>query len=354
MTENNRKTTQNSDNKEDYFLSVKNGMNGDYDKSRIVVKKCKMIMYKTGTKQYVCDAFYKNKQGVECNWFLQKPSQVCRIEASYVFGTPKDDKSPEKMNGINLVYPNTSMETMNNLTPEEEYYKGVMEDLYRIIEKECMRAVKEGDKDFPGIAKGAFKHYQPTDDPNPDDKDNTIKSLYPSPYTDKDKTYPGSTFVKMYTKGQGSKLTCDTKAFVNKEQRNPIGLVGKFGKAQPISRIEGIRLGSHGTAAYVASLIDKVVEFTFSEITNSKLPQKSFIEDAEEDDNESPMTQLESVGSSKSKSKSFAKTNSDSDDVASDDEGGPTPDTDIAPPTAPPKKRTVTPPKKIVKKLIKK
>lgn len=232
----------------------------------------------------------QNISGIqECyNYLLKDPSQ----------------KTPDKLEGYQVIYPLTSAETVSKPTADEQYIKDVFdflqEQAWLAAVKEC--SIDEDNRIVPAAA--AYSYLAATHGKSQPNKNNMVKPLYTRPniplkdgepvpkirQKDENKSY--ISYLKLHTWGKGDQL------IVKADIRGPGNKVvspAKYKKvycySQIVVKLAKLYWGPHGKSPYGVSLTMKISEMNIAILRKEKkverfLPPLSVEEYGEESDDE--------------------------------------------------------------------
>jgi hypothetical protein len=225
----------------------------DFVKDNLVWEDAATSSFKVGelpVDNTTSEAFYLDEHGEKCAFFFTGPTQpVFGVSLSYPLGTPETDQTPDKVKGLQICYPMTSLKTMKAPTPEEAAYRKMIVEIWESAYAHGAAQVTSNPA-VPGISVNSFMAAAAQKK-----RENAIK--VPFDYrndkkdkTKKDFTKPEQMYVKLYTKGQGLKIRCETKFYGPGDTRlNGMSLVDEQGALTPVFKLEGMYFGSHGPRA---------------------------------------------------------------------------------------------------------
>lgn len=262
------------------FIVIKPHQN--WDKSRLVIKDAKTITFKSGSTDTTGEFKYLNDDGEEVNLYITPSKQFCYFNYSGPFGVKAD---ADNTTGIQLAYPNTSLETVNNPTEKEAAWIQCLEDIrqasiekareeiakYEKSKKKCPKDEKRNFKGhIPPNVSGSFKAAEEVFKEDQDDSawDDFIKPMY-SMQNIKDTKRPDPNkprmmYVKALTKGEGQLLKMATPVYGPGDTiMTPHKLVGKGGQTKPVFHVANLYYGSHMKNPHGISVRIKLIEATF-------------------------------------------------------------------------------------------
>ena len=252
------------------------GLNDTFDPSRIIVKDAKVNRFTKGDSEIewvTSDRFYIDDDGNECELYFEGPPQYCfGINANYPMGTEKESQSIDTMNGLQIMYPATSMKTMETPTPAELHIQKIFSALqkaaWKKMEEECSR--DEDEVVVPGPTHGSFVIAKSKKNP-----DLAVKPIFDfakkkDPKNDKkklvDREKPKRSYNKLLTKGTGRDMKCITQIYGPGDKQDKTGrkFLDVRGTVHPVFKDEGIFWGAHGKNTHGASNRIRVAQMNFT------------------------------------------------------------------------------------------
>lgn len=241
----------------------------DFDPARIVIHDAVKNEFTIGTSKVTTttsEGRYLDDEGRECRLYFTAPPQQC-FGTSYVHNItlPKEKKTPENAEGVQVCYPLTGLTTVKTPTPQEQATLDLFHGLWQAAVDKGVSEVDNEETTMPQIAissfiaasrkkawKNAVKY--PFSHPN----DPTTKK----PNTDK----PVRAYVKLVTSGKGETLRVKTKFYgPGDKATSPLRYLETRGVIEPVIAWEGLYYGPHGAEApYGTSLKFKIVEANFT------------------------------------------------------------------------------------------
>ena len=249
---------------------------GEFDINRLIIESPVRNSFKRGNSEiewWTSPVYYTNGKGEKCKLMMEFPKQFTfGINSNYPMGCAEEDKTADKRNGLQICYPLTSLDTVNNPTDDEQYTIDTFDKLWNAVWKKMEEEAEKDEPTIPDPSCNAYLGAQKRNKP-----EYAIKPIATFPRVPKtsplaqngkrpfDKTKPKRTYVKLMTKGSGTKLRCDTQIFGPGNKLDKTGL--KFedvkGYVHPVFYIQGIYWGSHGQTSYGASLTIRVAQMNF-------------------------------------------------------------------------------------------
>ena len=267
----------------------------NYD--RFIVKNPSSYQTKDGMSIVESLIKYSNDEGEECDLYVSYPPQrTFAPNESYDLGLAKEDQTPDKIKGYQIMYPITSLTSVNNPTEEEQ---GTIDGM-NTMRRKCIDRIdeiKEQEDLWDEIPASARSLLNVTE--------SGFKPLFEHPKKEEEKngkkrkvfdtSKSQRAYWKLNTVGRGDKLKMKTTYYGPGDVKtNPISLKDREGKSlqgfvQPINLVKSIYYGSHGTLPYGASLKQVNVEATFTPIAVDRgMPQRmapvNMAQPVEEDD----------------------------------------------------------------------
>jgi hypothetical protein len=275
------------------------GVDEKIDPKRIVTEDPEYSEFTKGTEKVSnCESqgLYLNDKGEKCKLYIQGPPQTSwGISVNYPYMHPEDKKKPKYVVGLQIDYPLTSMETIDNPTEKETIFKDNVDELWNAGKALCKKIyskqpkiVKSGKGIVPNvsinsIATAAKEAEEAGDD---EEKQNeawlaAIKHVYVATYekdeknkstgvVDKTKplkiygkliTYPNKELLKKYG-GKPEKIPNDVYAISvitrligpGDKPLVPWKIIGQRGEVEPCWVFEGYHFGQHGDSGVGASM----------------------------------------------------------------------------------------------------
>jgi hypothetical protein len=194
-------------------------------------------------------------------------------------------KTMDNLEGYQICYPLTTLQTKDELSKDEAATKVVFDGLWQLVVNAMKKFGAMGDeKDpvLPGVALNAY--YAAVGQNN---WTRAVKPLYEYPNVDengkkrKDTTKCQRSYIKLETKGKGQKLTCLAKIFgpgdkpvsptkyLNTNTGGDEQGSSHRGKASIIIKADSIFWGGHGKSSYAASASIRVAQMNYTPITDN-------------------------------------------------------------------------------------
>jgi hypothetical protein len=272
---------------------------GSYEPEKLTLTniKEKTIKLRNGKSQtsYISDWIYTDengKQGIPC--FELGEQLTFGVNTLHPYDMNDADKTPDTVDSLQICYPMTSMETVNDPTEEEKHCIDLFDNL---IEKTKAKGIEEASRktsSMPKNARASFKDESTADE--------VIKPLYfhsKNPETkQEDTTKPKKSYIKLITYGKGKQMKVNTVFYGPGDKRvNPMKYVDVRGKIHPVVRLEAVTWGSQGTSDYLAFIRMKVLQANYTP-TDSVISSKRFLSpntapNVEDDDFENETPKLE-------------------------------------------------------------
>jgi hypothetical protein len=211
---------------------------------------------------------YRDSTGTPREFYVSAPTQrTFGFNLNYIYMKPEIE---ENLNGMQVCYPLSSLQTVNNPTEEEAAFMKVCEAIYQTL---AAKARSELDVK-PSRLNTAARSILVT--ANADgDISHAVKPLaeYPNikDTKKKDLTKPKRIYMKLVTKGKGKDMiVCTRVKGPGNKVHNPREFVGVSGNMTPAVQFGPIFWGSHGqTSPHGVSCKVRVLEANFTPVANS-------------------------------------------------------------------------------------
>lgn len=230
-------------------------------------------------------AHYKGPNGEKLPIFVELPPQTTwGINGIWPIGVETENQNLETIEGFQICYPLTTLATLAKPTADEA---AVMKFFDRSWDKgiEAMGNFTDSNL-LSGPAESAY-----TTAEKKKDMTYAMKPIYEFPQTKDektgkktiDKTKPQRTYLKLVTKGKGSKIQCLTKIYGPGDKlTSPIKYMSTPGNAvkgtvHPVVHWEGIFWGAHGKKSYGGSLKFRVIEMNFAPTSSTGLSHRRML-----------------------------------------------------------------------------
>jgi len=271
-----------------------------FDASRLVHDDPKRIEYTIGKKKIgntMSYGHYLDDEGEKCTLYLAFPEQTTfGVNHSYDLNVKEEDKKPENSKGLQLCYPMTSMNTIEEPTEQEQALMDAIEKIGEIAVEQAKKHSKGKNSTLPTMVSSAIRGVEG------DDYSDVIKPAFSYKLDEKkrsDKTKPQRMYIKLVTTGgktsSGSKpLICHTKFYGPGDvEVSALRYVDRRGIIMPCVKYEGIYWGAHGETPYVGSLHFRVSQANFTPVSGtSSVPARRLLGKntavADDDDDDVP------------------------------------------------------------------
>jgi len=253
---------------------------GDFDPSRLVLSEPRAKESKDGKfTWFVSDGFYKDDNEDLCKLYLTLPEQVSFVNAIYDNNLSDlekyDPNNPETRNniknieGFQISYPVTSIETMETPTQEESATINLLQSLWDLSKDRMGEFAKDEELDFPDVSRTSYFGAEAVKDftkamkpvftyPMMKDKNNKKKWI-------EDTSKPKKMKAKFNAFGKGRKIKNHTVIYgPGDKPMSPFNLLNKSGKILPVFRWDGVYWGGHGKRSWGGSVTLRLSEGTFT------------------------------------------------------------------------------------------
>lgn len=244
----------------------------EFDPSRLVVTEAKVKQIKKGNSTFdfvTSDVFYKDNSGKLCELcFEAHPQSTFGISGVYPMGTEEKDKTSSNIEGYQVSYPMTSLDTVSDPNKHEQY----MIDLFNALHQAAVEAGKREcglSKDKRKIPAPSYNAYLAARDD--EDWNQFVKPLYA--YANKkdangnsyeDTTKPQRGYFKLITRGKGNDLRSITPIYGPGDKRvDPSVYMNTLGQIHPVFKVSHVYWGSHGKSPYGGSVKVVLYEANF-------------------------------------------------------------------------------------------
>jgi len=263
---------------------------GTFDKSKLTLATPKTTKSKVGNSTCNSQYFYEDDDGEKIsNIYIEFPSKkLFGISPTYPYGLDVKKQCPEEINGFQISYPLTSLETIESPTEEEQYIIDIFDAAYELAWE---MLVEECEKDKPAVPSIAYNSFQGARDRKGNyNKVKAIKPIYEHPNKpiekgqdehhprEKDYTKPKRVYIKLNTFGKGfdgpNKLKCFTK--ISGPGNKPV-IVSRFGgisnyeaklcETHPVIQLSRVFWGAHGTSPCGGSVNIRVSEMNITPVS---------------------------------------------------------------------------------------
>ena len=256
-------------------------LDSDFDWNTIVVTEPKSKSFNKGQSkpqnQWVSsDVYVKGPNGEKRPIFIELTKQFFSgISGVWPFGTDKDSRRLETLEGFQISYPMTSIDTMDCPTTEEIKTRKALDNVVKItlnaLKKFCNKPRSER-----SVPPATFNAYITAKSEN--DWSFAVKPIYDYTNTTdqqtgekkKDTSRPQRAYLKFITWGKGGNILSTTCVYGPDDQVvNPLEYMWQpdkyvSGFGHPVVRWDGIFWGSHGQTGYGASARLHVTEMNFT------------------------------------------------------------------------------------------
>lgn len=250
-----------------HFVSL-----GEFDPSRLVLED--PVERKSKNREFswfTSKGGYLNDDGEVCRLYLELPEQFFfGINGIYPNGTKDTEKSIEIIEGLQICYLLTSMETIENPTKDEQYAMDTLKALWQLTVKRIGEFVEDEDIELPGVTESAYHASKAKDDPSVVVKpcfDYPMKKVEGKKGKEKlepDTSKPQRSYLKLETFGKGRKMKCNSLVYGPGDKAiSPLRFLDRRGRVKPVIHWSGVYYGAHGKRSWGASVTLRVSEMNF-------------------------------------------------------------------------------------------
>lgn len=265
---------------------------GEFDEKRLYLDEPATKKYSTGNTTILSNVGYTTEKGSKNRpkggspVFFELPESFCfGVNGNYKFGISQEEQTTENLEGLQICYNLTSMDTIDDPTDDEIYVKNLLDSLYneafKKVKEECEKPKSK--RIAPQLTVSAYNQSK-MDNDGKVDPDEVLKPLYSFPNkklengdTIPDTEKPARSYIKLITYGKGRKLDCKTSIYGPGDRLDKTGLkyLDVMGTVKPVVTIEDMYWGSHMKKPWGVSIRMKVHEMNF--IPQSSAPTKRFL-----------------------------------------------------------------------------
>ena len=214
---------------------------------------------------------YFDDNGVKRQIFIELPEQfLWNVMEIHPLNLPEDRRSDDTLEGYQIGYPLTSISTVDNPTKDEQATNSAFDSMFEITCNAMKRfcSVKRSECKMP---RPSYSSYATAKADN--DWSYAVKPLYDYQKSiDKntgekfvDKSKPLKSYIKLFTRGKGKRLTCLTDIYGPGDKKlHPKDLKKARGDYKPAISWEDVFWGNHGGNSHGASIRLKVIEMNFT------------------------------------------------------------------------------------------
>ena len=245
---------------------------GEFDSTRLVLEEPQERKSKNGEfTWFTSKGYYKTDDGENANLYFQLPKQFFfGFNAIYPTGMKDQDKSIEKLEGLQICYLLTSMNTIENPTEEEQYAIDTLQAIWHLTVERMKEFCNDEDIVLPGVTESAYFNAKAKDDFTI-----AVKPPFSHPFrkekgkNGKDKsiedtTKPKRTYIKLETFDKGRSMKCNTLVHGPGDVTlNPLKYLDTRGDIIPVIRWNGAYYGAHGKRSWGASLTLRLSECNY-------------------------------------------------------------------------------------------
>lgn len=249
---------------------------GEFDASRLVLEEPQERKSRNGEfSWFTSRGYYKDDNGDNAELYFQLPEQFFfGFNANYPNGMKDQDKSIDVIEGIQICYLLTSMETIENPTKDEQYAIDTLQSIWQLIVDRMKEFCTDEDIVLPGVTESAYFNAEAKKDPTV-----AVKPPFSHPMKKEkgkngkeklveDTTKPKRSYIKLETFDKGRKMKCNTLVHGPGDVTlNPLKYLDRRGRIVPVIRWGGVYYGGHGKRSWGASPTFRLSECNY-------IPQK--------------------------------------------------------------------------------
>jgi hypothetical protein len=252
----------------------------DFDPARVVVRDPQQNEFtlRSGAVIKTCTSSgrYLDDEGRECILYIRgDPQQTFGFSYNHEIAIAKDDRTPENASGVQVCYPLTSMQTVQNPKPSEQALKDTFMGLWQAVVEKGKEEIEKDETNLPAVAKASFIAAA-----KKEQWERAVKVPFSHPKDKNDKkkfdtSKPETIYTKLVTagKGKGMKVSTVIRGPGDRVQ-SALRYIDTPGILTPVWVWEGAYHGAHGNeASYGTSLRFKLVQGNFVPKAFSKVPQ---------------------------------------------------------------------------------
>ena len=241
-----------------------------FDWDKVIVEEPTSYKRRGASTQNITSKVYFDVEGEKRPIFIELAPQDFWVSEIHTFGLPMDQWTEETLEGYQIPYPMTSLNTIENPTNDELAIKQAFDSMYEVacdaMENFC--SVHRSECKVPAPTYSAFGVVKMDGDWS-----YAVKPMYDFQLTKDEKTgkkvadksKPLKSYIKLKTWGKGKKLYNDADLYgPGNELVHPRDLKRIRVNGHPVIKWEGIFWGSHGKKSYGASLTLRVTEMNFT------------------------------------------------------------------------------------------
>jgi hypothetical protein len=263
--------------------------NKDFDKSRLCVLDIKRNQSKKkpgAHPWFTSEGRYINNKGEKCIlYFNLNPQNIFGININYDMDVEKEKRTIDDQVGLQVGYPLTSRDTIDEPTKGEINTKEIFDSIYQVVWDKIDEMCKSGETEYNGVTiPGPTVNSYASAVMN-GKKEKAIKPIYVFSTSDDkntgkkipDLTKPQRSYLKLLTIGKGRDMKCTTRIDGPGNRRlSYTDCIEKPGNASIVCMWDGVFYGSHGAQTYGASIKIKICEMNFT--PTSKGPTRKFLQ----------------------------------------------------------------------------
>lgn len=211
---------------------------------------------------------YRDATGTLRDFYVNAPSQrTFGFNLNYTYMKPEIE---ENLNGMQVCYPLSSLQTVNNPTEEEKAFMKVVDYVYEALVAKAKSEVDYKPSRLNTAARGILVTANADGDIS-----TAVKPLAEHPNVKdtkrKDLTKPKRIYMKLVTKGKGKDMVVHTRVKgPGNKIHNARDFVGVSGNMAPAVQFGPVFWGSHGqTSPHGVSCKTRVLEANFTPTVNN-------------------------------------------------------------------------------------
>jgi hypothetical protein len=271
-----------------------------FDPSRLVIADpVKRVSTVNGKEfeNFNSQVYYKDQNGTNREFYVSLPPQrTFGVNLNYEFGK---EESEETLNGAQMCYNLTSMQTVSNPTHEEQATIKLFDAITTALGEKAFVECETNPLRIPPGIKSSIKMAKLEN--KPEDVIKPIAEYPKNPQTKKfDLTKPKRVYLQLATKGKGTKLEINTRIKgPGNKLLNPRDLVSVRGEVTPAIKFGPVYWGTHGPkSTYTTSCKATILEMNYTPSgADNGVPTYSLLPDNNAED-DSDLNQISMAKSS--------------------------------------------------------
>lgn len=238
------------------------------------------------------DAYYPGPNGEKLGMFFELEEQITwGINGTWPMNVPEEKQNMTNMEGYQICYSLTSMNTINEPTTREVQTKKIFDKIHEISLESSIKfcSVKREDRLVPSPTYSSYVAAK-----EEGNWDEFVKPVYEFPSSKVngkktlDKSKPERTYLKFLSKGKGPKLECNTKIYGPDDKQVSVTKYlslksseteqsSKKGRVHVVMYWDGIFYGPHGQKPHGVSNRFKISEMNYKPLSITGVSEKRFL-----------------------------------------------------------------------------